>query len=77
MVVTYDQAVILRTTGKPLLWIGEGAAPEGLVTYDPDSDVPIHEQARPALPEPLHFTSYRALIDHVAPVSNDSLEGRP
>ena len=67
MVTTYDQAVILRATGKPLLWIGEGAAPEGLVAYDPASDVPIYEQARPAAPDPTHFTSYRALLEHVAP----------
>ena len=67
MVATYDQSVMLRTTGKPLLWIGEGPAPEGLVAYDPTSDVPIYEQARPAAPDPTHFTSYRALLEHVAP----------
>ena len=70
MVATYDQAVILRTTGKPLLWIGEGPAPEGLVAYNPTSEVPIYEQARPAAPDPHHFTSYRALLEHVAPVTS-------
>jgi hypothetical protein len=76
MVTTYDQAVILRATGKPLLWIGEGTAPEGLVAYDPASDVPIHEQARPAAPDPTHFTSYRALLEHVAPTPQLALGAR-
>ncbi|MBT5296181.1 MAG: hypothetical protein HOL32_11580 [Octadecabacter sp.] len=70
MVATYDQAVILRATGKPLLWIGEGPAPEGMVAYCPSSAVPIHEQARPAAPDPHHFTSYRALMANVAPVAS-------
>lgn len=76
MVTTYDQAVILRATGKPLLWIGEGPAPEGLVAYDPASDVPIHEQARSAAPDPTHFTSYRALLEHVAPTPQLALGAR-
>jgi hypothetical protein len=76
MVTTYDQSVILRATGKPLLWIGEGVAPEGLVAYDPDSDVPIYEQARPAVPDPTHFTSYGALLEHVAPGHVNSLGKR-
>jgi hypothetical protein len=62
---TVDQFAKLRMTGKPILWLGEGPAPEGAGNFDTKSDKPLHEIALRPDPDPLHFTSYRALLDHV------------
>lgn len=62
---TVDQFAKLRMTGKPILWLGEGPAPEGAGSFDAGSDKPLHEIALRPDPDPLHFTSYRALLDHV------------
>ena len=57
---TLNQVGELRGTGKRLLWLGEGDAPEGVIPFNPNSDVPLHELAEPLEPAPLHFTSYEA-----------------
>ena len=62
---TLNQVVELRGTGKPLLWLGEGDAPDGVIAFDPNLDAPLHVVAQPATPMPYHFTSYTALLNYV------------
>ncbi len=61
---TRDQVIALRATGKPLLWLGAGPAPEGVTPFDPEATTPLHEMAQRMDSDPLHFTSYHDLLEH-------------
>lgn len=68
IVIASEDVDHLRTTGKPLLWLGSGPAPDGTVAFDPmKRETPYEVAARAVrpVPSPLHFTSYRALLDYV------------
>ena len=75
VVTTLDQFAKLRAAGKPMLWLGEGPGPEGACHFDTASNKPLFRMARVSDPDPLHFSTYRALLDHVnRPTSAETVQ---
>lgn len=67
IVTSIEDVDHLRTTGKPLLWMGSEPAPDGTVPFNPQKgETPYEVAARAPRPEPpqFHFTSYLTLLEY-------------